>query len=341
MDFTESMAFINRSYEVRNKLDDGEPVILTENDKKTARAEIKESNDRNNFFGEKREFKKIDDVMLVHKTNFAPHNSTIETRLSANITEQSTIPIYDGWYTINERPCRNTIHFSANHEVSGNSGGNWDSCKYVVITPLVDIPKERVKSNSPVDTFAEGAVSLKEGAYVLCPKEEMDAIKEMNPGLIVVGYEGDNALYYANTLLWMLGYPVVYGDDWGMFSEQHDSYKEVLVNAGYDNFDAHKFSKTKKIEEANYYMSYAVGILELIMKTPELRSIEDLYELAQESKLFNAISFANIATPGYLNKLLAEIGMSESFTGQFANVDEFRDYCVSLIEEAKNLAACK
>ena len=341
MEFSESLAFIERGYEVKRNLAHGTPVVLTEEDKKKGVMEIKESNDRRKFGRESREFKKLDDVMLVHKTNYPPRKCTIETRVSAKVVEQETIFIFEGWYTVNSRPYRNTVHFAANHEVSGNSGGDWYSMKYAVITPLTSIPKERVKSNRSVDTFVEGSVSIGEGSYILCPKEEMAAIQEMNPGVTVVGYEGTCVLDYANILLWILDKPVVFGNDWGIASEQAESYQSVLTREGYTNFDAHYFSETEKVSNANKGMSLAVGILELIMNTPELCSIDDSYEIAEQGGLFDTLCYCDRATPGYLDKLLNEIGLKGRYEGPFASNEDFQDWCVSLIDEAKELAACK
>ena len=338
MDWVESRAFIDRIYEVESKLEEGETVVLTENDKKLSKEQIKESNDSKNFMATKRPFEKLEDYMLVHKTQYAPQNSIIETRMSGNVVDKTMVPIGDKFYEINVRPCRNTVHFSSNHEVRGNSGGNWDNCKYAVVTPLVSIPKEQFRSNKSVDTFVEGRVSLKSGSYILCPKEEMETIKMKNPGIIIVGYDGENVLDYANTLLWMLGYPVVYGDDWGIDSYHDKSYHEVLEKAGFKNFDAHTYTDMANVENANWCISYAVGILELIANNSEFANI-DSRELVEQSGLFKTLCYCDAATPGYLNNLLDEIGMKKSFVGPFADDEEFDKYCIALIDEAKILCA--
>ena len=338
MGFDDRYAYIYRKVEIMENLKQSESIILTEKDKKINGEEIASSN-KNDYYS-RREFKKLSDIMLVHKTNYAPKNSTIESRISANVMDTVSVTIFGQSYDINLRPCRDTVHFCANHEVTANNGGNWDLCKYAVITPLLNIPKKKFRSNCPVDTFVEGAVLLKGKSYVLCPKEEMETVKMNNPGLIVVGYEG-NSLGYANTLLWILGYPVAYGNSWGFSSSQNQkAYEEIVLKAGYKSLSPHFFSEENIVENSNISISYAVGILELIINHPELHNI-DSYELAEETKLFTTLCYCDTTTPGYLNKLLSEIGLNESYTNKFASNDEFDSYCISLIDEAKQLRTKK
>ena len=333
MNINEILAFTNRSYDVRLQLARGETVILTEQDKIMGTEEIRKANDRKNF-GDKREFKQLKDIMLVHKTKYPPQNSTIQSRVSANVVDQGHVFIGSKAYTVNIRPCRNTIHFSANHEVTGNSGGDWNDCKYIIITPLVNIPKKQFRSNRSVDTFVEGAVALKKGTYLLCPKDEIETLKMKNPGVCVIGYEGTVAQDYAETLLWMLGYPVPYGGSWGFSSSHTKSYMDVLKESGYDKFDAHFYSKSVEIENANFCISYAVGILELIMNNLELASM-DSYELVEQTRMTQIIGPCDQATPGYLNKLLTEIGMAPSYVAPFKDYEELENYCIALVDEAK------
>lgn len=334
MTFKERCEFIDRVFEIMEKLENGEMVVLNESDRNRSKEMIKESN---NSYLDIRKFEQLKDVMLVHKTHYAPKNSTIETRMSANVIDTIPISIFNETYNINLRPCRNTLHFSANHEVHANVGGDWNSCKYAIITPLLSIPKDRIKSNCSVDTFVYGPVSLKKGSYILCPKEEVETIKLKNPGLIVVGYEGTCAMDYANALLWVLGYPVAYGDDWGFCSDHQKSYDEVLLNAGYKDFTPHYYTDDNELEDADWNISYTVGILELIINQPELHSI-DSEELAKQTRIFNSICYCDKATPGYFNNLLEEIGMTKSYVGGFTRVYEVHDYCISLIDEAKEIS---
>ncbi len=335
MDYSERRAYIEKMYGIPMMLENGETVVLTENDKKCSLEEIKKSNDPNNSYGLKRDFEQLEEVMLVHKTNYAPHDSTIESRMTANVFDTSGVFINGEPYTINLRPCRNTVHFAANHEVSPNGGGNWDDCKYAIITPLTSIPKDKYKSNCPVDTFVNGPVTLTEKAYLLCPKDEIEEMKKSNPNLYVIGYEGTSALDYANSLLWMLGYPVGQGNDWGFSSQHQTSYENLLSQNGYENLSPHYYSETKEIEEANWNMTYVVGVLELIMNTPKLHNI-DSHELAKQTMLYETLCFCDDATPGFLNMLLFQIGMKESYPGSFASPEEFEQYCISLIDEAKH-----
>ena len=189
--------------------------ILTEEDKKYVEGQI-ESSISSEFSMFKREINSVEDIMLIHKTNYAPKDEVIGTRLSSEVIDTSEVIINGVKYDVKVRPVRDTVHFSVNHEVSSHGGGNWDDCKYAVLVPLLSIPKEQFGSNRVVDTFTKGKVKLTDQAYIICPQEEIEKVQKDNPKVTIISYEGTNVKDYAKILLWMLGYSVERGNEWGL-----------------------------------------------------------------------------------------------------------------------------
>lgn len=84
--------------------------------------------------------------------------------------------------------------------------GNWDKTKYIIITPFDKVDKTSFGGGVAVDLYTDGSFYIPEGSYILCPQNESDLVKKMNPELKVVGYEGECSLGYGNLFIQLLGY---------------------------------------------------------------------------------------------------------------------------------------
>lgn len=317
-------------------------IVLTQEDKENCRRSIDEYyNKKGIIIGEKeRSIKKLEDIMLVHKTNFAPINGEIGTRLSSNVVDITDVMIDGIKYNINLRPTRNSVHFTVNHEVAPNNGGNWNLCKYAVLTPLLSIPKEQFSSNNCVDTFTKGKVELTSEAFIICPADEIEQIKKKNPNVTIIGYKGETVMDYANTLLWMLGYSVELGNDWGFEDvERENAYTNMISNAGYESTEYHYYSKSKEIERKNYYISYIIGVIELVKNNPELYNI-DSETIINDSKISEYLSYCDEDTYKLFNYYLSEIGIPDELFLKKENIKskiDYKAYSKLLIDTAKNL----
>ena len=322
-------------YYIKNNI----PIVLTKKDKEEQVARIKASYDKNSFDldSKDRRIKSLEDIMLVHKTNFIPKNGEIGTRQSSNVMNETDVTIAGNQYEINIRPTRNTVHFSVNHEVVANNGGNWDSCKYAVIVPLLSIPKEQFGSNNCVDTFTNGKVLLGEGTFILCPQNEMEKVQQQNPNVIVIGYEGESVLDYANSLLWMLGYSVEIGNDWGFEDVQRQNeYSKIIKDAGYKSTTHHTHTKEKEIERQLFYINYVIGVLELVINNPIFQEI-DTNTIIMDGKIRDYLYFYNKDTEAWFNKCLGELGIDVKYPERINCEEDFINYCALLVETAKNL----
>lgn len=171
------------------------PVVLDEEDLANYNA---------NVFLNPEKYDGLENFILVHKTNYPPINSRINS--PKEVVEYDCDIKSDKIGIFKVADGRNTVHFSVNGEVQDNNGGNWDNRRYAILVPFDKVPKEQIRSYAPMDTYIEGGLKLPEGSYILCPEEEIDIIKGKNPGVNVVGFKGLNVTGYADMLVYYLGY---------------------------------------------------------------------------------------------------------------------------------------
>lgn len=151
----------------------------------------------------------IDDLVMVHKTSYFPNKAIktpFDTKKFAMKTINCKIDGEDREYKYPIRSYRNTVHFCLNGGVESHAYGRWDDIKYAILMPLSK-NKDKIVGGTECDLFSLGSVPITDNAYILCPKEEIDKMKEANPTAHVIGYEGDSVSKYVNVFLSnILGY---------------------------------------------------------------------------------------------------------------------------------------
>ena len=151
----------------------------------------------------------IDDLVMVHKTSYFPNKAIktpFDTKKFAMKTINCKIDGEDREYKYPIRSYRNTVHFCLNGGVESHAYGRWDDIKYAILMPLSK-NKDKIVGGTECDLFSLGSVPITDNAYILCPKEEIDKMKEANPTAHVIGYEGDSISQYVNIFLSnILGY---------------------------------------------------------------------------------------------------------------------------------------
>ena len=164
----------------------------------------------------------VDDVMMVHCTNFLPKNGVILSSAEGGKIITANITGYDGKKT-KETPAllhRNTVHFVLNSAVLSNTGGDWTNTKFVILEPykyhqdefinakLCEADGRKFMSGNS-DAYTRQSVKL-ENPILLVEDSEYDKIKN-NPDIAnqfsIVKFKG---IYSecAKVLLDKLGYPV-------------------------------------------------------------------------------------------------------------------------------------
>lgn len=151
----------------------------------------------------------IDDLVMVHKTSYFPNKAIktpFDTKKFAMKTINCKIDGEDREYKYPIRSYRNTVHFCLNGGVESHAYGRWEDIKYAILMPLSK-NKDKIVGGTECDLFSLGSVPITDNAYILCPKEEIDKMKEANPTAHVIGYEGDSISQYVNIFLSnILGY---------------------------------------------------------------------------------------------------------------------------------------
>lgn len=267
------------------------PLLLTKKDKDMLSSIEKKTNEndeeqkkRANLTvseAEKR-YTSLDQLVMVHKTDYAPQSDHISTRKENNNKFEQPFTIAGEEYTVEIPFQRDTIHFSINGEVGSHDSGNWETRKYAVLTPFTNVSKENIYSANPEDTYTTGGVALNNKSYILCPQGEGDIIRANNPDTNVIEYEGDNVSDYADLLVSLLGYRVERcGANYWL---DHTSEKEYcdLVSANGYKFGAHTWSILAEEETNKYLIDCFVAKMKIIMK-------QDLFEKHGFNEVFNSL----------------------------------------------------
>lgn len=303
----------------------GVTIVLTEEEKERRFEEIRQAqktieerfgylcefeNGLINGLVNMRGFESTSDIIMVHKTNYAPKGERIESRYSGGVLDECSIILGGEEYKFTCKNGRDTVHLSANHEVSANDGGSWSKMKYAVILPFDDLKKHsKIKSVKSVDTYTRGAVRLTENSYILCPKGESRAIQEENPNVTIIEYEGEFVQDYANMLISELGYKLEFGNDHGFEDfEQAKKYSDIMEREGLV-IKSHFHSEDKE-REKNLNRIYSVaGLLQLISDKQLIEKLgrEELIEELISQRFFELVgAFFRGASP-YSNEFIKEL----------------------------------
>ena len=239
------------------------PIVFDETDKII----INESN-----------FDKLEDLVLVHKTNYAPTNNEIKTVSNSNVQCKEQINICGNQIEINYNLVRDTVHFAVNGEVGSHFYGSWDEMKYAVIIPFTEVLN--IVNFSTGDTYTKGNVDISNG-YLLCPEEEIDQIRKNNSNLIVIGYKGRSVDGIADAFITMLGYKKEKVSTHGWENKDSDKAVYTVLDKTNIKFGDHSSSIERKEEEIYTGINQFKAIIEQLLE----RKIDYDVELATNQLL--------------------------------------------------------
>lgn len=181
---------------------------------------------------EGKEIKSIDDLVLVHVTDYIPEGGIIHSPKDAGVKFKEE---YDGiQYDLPSQ--RRTVHFTMNGDITGveHTGGSWNNKKYAIIIPLNKINKEDFVGGLTVDFYSKDSVQIPKGAYILCSEEERENIqKTVGDGISVIGVEDKYIDGYTPILLQDLGYKnetIPAGWGWSNEKDNKDARKIISQN---------------------------------------------------------------------------------------------------------------
>lgn len=230
-----------------------------------------------------KEIKSIDDLVMVHKTNYFPEGA-IKTPFDTKKSAQSYVSFdINGEvkeYPITFKNFRDTIHFCLNGSVDSHAYGDWDESKYAIFMPLAQ-NKDKIVAGTECDLFTKGSVPLNDTAYILCPKDEIAKTKNRNPQVNVVGYEGESVSAYVNVFLaQVLGYkfkePTENSRCWNSgFGKDAELAVSIIKNNGWTYTD-HNGSIWSKEELRLQKIDLLVQVINIINSEKFLYSEENV-----------------------------------------------------------------
>lgn len=147
---------------------------------------------KNSNAGKKLE--KIEDLVLVHKTNYLPENDVMYSKCKTGAKDRSRVYFNHKEMIYNYESCRNTLHFTINAVVSDHDQGSWSDRIYGVIIPFDKVNKENLIATSSADTYFKGEIKLPSGSIIVCPKGSEEMVKSKNSNVTVISYTNDISL---------------------------------------------------------------------------------------------------------------------------------------------------
>ena len=218
----------------------------------------------------------------VHKTKYAPTANMIKSSKDSNVEYKKSIIINGVKYEYSFKSARDTVHMAMNDEVSSHMYGSWDDCKFSVLIPFEDIPNEKIGRAAPMDTFTRGSMELSENTWILCPKNEVDRLKILNPKVHVLGYEGENVQGFSQPFLTQLGYRA---EDVGMWNWQNDEsaqqFYELMEREGI-KIGTHTYTYFHEDEHMLGAINQAVSLSKLLRDNHLITNLEDIENIMKQ-----------------------------------------------------------
>ena len=275
-------------------IQEGKPFILTE---EMLNAGIKNID---------KPIKSIEDLVMVHKTNFFPYGAVktpYETGLSSQRTYECVIDGKEKILRIPNRVYRNTAHFCLNGAVESHAYGSWDGAKYAVLMPLAK-NKEKIVAGTECDLFSFGSVPITDNAYILCPKDEMNTMRNANPSAHIIGFEGDFVDPYVNVFLSnILNYkykmPTEDSRYWDSgYGKDYENVCRIIQENGWE-YTCHTGTKWDKDDYTKRFTDLLCNWLKIIINEKLLYSLSNkdevkkiIIEILDGGNIINGFSFA-------------------------------------------------
>lgn len=230
--------------------------------------------------------KDINDLVLIHKTMYLPENDKIYTTMEKNIVldyDELEFEVNGKKLRTPIKSSRNTLHFCVNSEVSGDFIGanDWKNFKYAVIVPFSSVPKEKIANAYSVDTYTYGGIELDDSCYILCPHEEYEKVKSMNPNTNVIKYKGNIVQDYATTLIGMLGYKKEIASNL-YWTNKDDNYKFMDIVKNYPQKANHAETDDAVREDVLEAIHILASRFKQIEENISIESLHDIYTVFKQ-----------------------------------------------------------
>jgi len=210
---------------------------------------------------EEKQINSVDDLVLIHLTNYPPKGGVIRTAKSAGAVQ---IEEYNGIKYETKRE-RDTIHFAINGEVEPNTGGSFQGRKYAIIIPGESAKEIEGFKGTPVDLYKVGDIEIPEGSYILCLEGKGEELKqEVGEGITVIEEPGDCINGKVNEFIEKLGYKKQEIGFWGWANDKDNEIaRRIMEEKGWEQIQ-HTSSKEMKDELTYEDINRTVEIIKII-----------------------------------------------------------------------------
>lgn len=233
-------------------------------------------------YSHQRDYSLKSSLIGVHKTKYIPMGNMIKTAKDSNAEMQEKVTLNGTTYEYSYTSARDTIHMAMNDEVSSHMYGSWEDCKYAILIPFDDIPNEKIGRAAPMDTFTRGSLKLSKNVWILCPKDEVERIKKLNPNVHVLGYEGENVKDFSQPFLTQLGYRA---EDVGMWNWMDDKsakqFDELMQKEGIKT-GTHTYTYFHEDELVLTKINQAISLCKLLRDNHLITNLEEAQNIMNQ-----------------------------------------------------------
>lgn len=261
----------------------------------------------------------LDDLVLVHATDYMPQNGIITSSENKKITSDG-ITFYQH---------RKTIHFAINGRVGNHTKNNWDDKGIIIIDPIKEHINE-ITNFLTVDTYFSGSFKLTNDAVILIREDIFDSLpQEYLTKYKIVKFSGDS-ITAVNKVLIMMGYKP---QDVGQDSWPNKDNEEIINNyleTNYPNIKTKhlhigtsEWNVEKDLQVRDKLYAKTIGIKEVYstdgIKNVPLNVLREMYKVYINKKNLNPDIVIFLYYPNFvefcINNLIIENENGFNFLG--------------------------
>ena len=267
-----------------------------------------------------------EELMIVHATDYFPENGEIKTSKNANV-------IYGDEEVGKYFSHRNTIHFSLNHRVTQNDGGNWSDMKYMILMPFQDLNIQNLVSLEAVDSYVEGNIALSDNTVILVNEENYEELsEEQKKQYCFFKFKGDSKIALQEALI-LLGKKPQRVHVHNLLSEENAKaileYRERLSKEYGKSFGLYHFGSAYKAMEDKTRDRDRILYKLRNGNIPDTREQEQVISFAEVEEIIGEIEDTTYGRAEFLRKYI------------FSGIEKREDGQYYLLEDNKALVRAK
>lgn len=288
------------------------------------------------IFERPRNYQSRADLIAVHKMDNMPTHNRLSTAAELGLEHTERITLDGKEYAYSFQLQRNTMHVSMNDEVSSHLAGNWDQCHYTVLQPFDEVDDVEIGAAVPNDTYTRGGIALSKNAWILCPADKVEAVKQQNPDVHVLGYKGENAMGLAAPFLSQLGYRAEKVGQWGWGDYESQQQFYNLMQSENVDITQHFASTDKEDEEFMINTNMAVAIFKMLRDNNLVNSVEDFDRLKPQIEKQTMLS---TALNSFFSRSLEVDRNLKDRNAIVANGRQVKQFCLKMEQAGMPLSA--